>query len=102
MSPAGSELRPGERDAKTGGALAPHEVQQRPPPAPEVEHSPARPDADLLGHVLVLATLSLLEAEREVAAMLRAAEVRKLSEAEPEDTVGERVGEVDVVAVGHQ
>jgi hypothetical protein len=48
----------------------------------------------------VLAALGLLEAEREVAVELRAAEVRQLAQAEPEDAVGERVGEVEVAAGG--
>ena len=75
--------------------------QQRPPPAAEVEHPPAGPDPDLLGHVLVLAPLRLLEAEREIAVVLGAAEVRQLAEAEPEDAVGQRVREVDLRLVGH-
>ncbi len=82
------------------GALA-HERQQRAPAAAEVDQSPVRPDPDLLGDVLVLAPLRLLERQREVAVELGAAEVRLLAEAEPEEPVDQRVGEVEVTAVGH-
>ena len=77
------------------------EGEQRAPAAAEVEHAPAGPDPDLLGDVLVLAPLRLLERQREVAVVLRAAEVGQLAEAEPEDPVDQRVGELEVLAVGH-
>jgi hypothetical protein len=84
-----------------GRATAPNEVKERAPPAAQVEHAPPGCDPDLLGHVLVLAPLSLLEVQREVAVVLGAAEVRKLAQAEPEDAIDQRIGELDVVAVGH-
>jgi hypothetical protein len=49
----------------------------------------------------VLARLRLLEREREVAVVLRAAEISKLAEAQPEDPVDRGVGELDVGAAGH-
>ena len=76
-------------------------VEQRPPAAAEVEQPPPGLDPDLLGDVLVLAPLRLLEREREVTVVLGAAEVGELAQAEPEDPVDQRVGEVDVRAVGH-
>ena len=98
---AGGLLRARERDAHARRALLADGGQERAPAAAEVEHAAARLDADLLGHVLVLAALGLLEAHREVAVVLRAAEVGQLSEADPEDAVDQRVGEVEVLAVGH-
>ena len=77
-------------------APAADEVEQRAPAAAQVEHAPARPDPDLLGHVLVLAPLRLLEGQREVAVVLGSAEVGELSQAEPEDAVDQRVGELEV------
>lgn len=94
-------LRLGQGDAEAAGAAGADEVQQRPPAASEVEHPPIGTDPDLLGDVLVLARLRLLEAQREVAVVLGAAEVRELAHAQAKDAVGQRVGEVDVVAVGH-
>src|SRR5271170_3838699 len=101
MAPAGGQLGGGERDAHPAAAPAANEVEQGTPTAAEVEHPPARADPDLLGHVLMLACLRLLEAQREIAVVLRPAEVGQLSKAEPEDAVSERVGEVEIVAVGH-
>ena len=101
VAPAGRRLRGGQGDADPGAASAADEVEQRAPAAAEVEHAPARSDPDLLGHVLVLAPLGLLEAQREVAVVLGSAEVRELSQAEPEDAIDQRVGELEVVAVGH-
>ena len=83
-----------------GLALA-DEVEQRTPAAADVEHAPAGPDPDRLGDVLVLAPLSLLEGQREVAVVLGAAEVGELAEAEPEDPVDQRVGEFEVALVRH-
>ena len=94
-------LRRGQRDADPGPALRAHVVQQRAPPAPEIEQPPAGPDPDLLGDVLVLAPLRLLEAAREVAVVLGPAEVRQLAEAEPEDAIDQRVREVHLRPVGH-
>ena len=39
--------------------------------------------------------------QREVAVVLRSAEVRQLAQAEPEDPVDQRIGELEVLAVGH-
>ena len=101
VAPAGRRLRRGQGDPHAGGAPAAGEVEQRAPAAAQVEHAPPGPDPDLLGHVLVLAPLGLLEAEREVAVVLGSAEVGQLSQAEPEDAIDQRVGELEVVAVGH-
>jgi hypothetical protein len=67
---AGSRLRGGQGDAHSAGSSAPGEVEQRAPPATEVKDLPPGCDADLVGHVLVLAALGLLEAQREVAVVL--------------------------------
>src|SRR5258707_13013791 len=69
----------------------------QPHPRPRLWH-----DAQLIGDVLVLAPLRRLKAEREVAVVLGAAEVRELPHAEPEHPVCQRVGEVDVLPVGHR
>ena len=101
VPPARRRLRRRQRDADPDAAAAADEIEQRAPAAAEVEHPPARPDPDLLGDVLVLAPLSLLEAQREVAVVLRPAEVGQLSETEPEDAVDQRIGELEVLALGH-
>ena len=51
--------------------------------------------------ILVLAPLRLLEAQREVAVVLGAAEVRELAQAEPEDAIDQRIGELEILAVSH-
>src|SRR6476469_7439248 len=76
VAPTGSHLRRGQRDADPGPTSGADEMQQRSPPAAEIEHPPAGPDADLLGHILMLATLGLLEAQGEIPVVLGAAEVR--------------------------
>ena len=96
VAPAGLGLRGGERDADARRAPAADVVQQRPPAAAEVEHPPAGRDPDLLGDVVVLAALGLLERQREVAVVLGPAEVGHLAQAEAEDAVDQRVGEVEV------
>ena len=98
---AGRQLRRGQRHPHPGAAARPDVGEQRTPAATEVEQAPPRPDPDLLGHVVVLAPLRLLETQREVPVELRAAEIRQLTETEPDDPVGQRVGEVDVPAVRH-
>jgi hypothetical protein len=72
-------------------------------PAPQPRSSTRLPgsDPDLLSHIFVLSPLGVLQADREVAVVLGAAEVCKLTHAQPKDAVGERVGEVDVVAISH-
>src|SRR5262249_43091927 len=94
-------LRRGQGHANPDAAAASDEVEERTPAAAQVEHAPARPDPDLLGHVEVLATLSLFQADREVTVVLGSAEVGELSQAEPEDPIDHRIGELEVVAVGH-
>ena len=94
-------LRGGQGHADPGAAPAPDIVQQRTPPAAQVEHTPPRPDPDLLGHEGVLAPLSLLETQREVAVVLGSAEIRQLTQAEPEDAIDQRIGELEVLALGH-
>src|SRR5215211_8420899 len=101
VPPAGRRLRRRKGDAHPAPATLADERQQRPPATAEVEHPPAGPDADLLGHVAVLAALSLLEAHGEVTVVLGPAEVRQLPETEPEDAVDQRVGEFEVLASGH-
>src|SRR5439155_11266491 len=101
VPPARRRLRRRERDADAGASADPDEVEQGTPAATQIEHAPAGVDPDLIGDVLVLSTLGLLEAEREIAVELGAAEVRQLAQAEPEDAVDERVGELEVVAIGH-
>ena len=98
---AGFELRGREGHPRPPPTPLAGEVEHRPPPAPEVEHRPIGPDPDLLGDVGVLAALGLLEGQREVAVELRAAEVGELAEAEPEDPIDQRVGEVEILAIGH-
>lgn len=90
--------REGDADA-VGGSLA-DEVEERTPATAEVEDPPARLDPDLLADVLVLPPLGLLEGQGEVAVVFGAAEVSQLAEAETEDAVDQRVGEVEVSAVG--
>jgi len=99
---AGLHLRRGQGDADAGGPGAADGVEQRTPPATEVEHAPARLEPDLLRHVLVLAPLGLLEGEREVTVVLRSAEIGEFAQAEPDDLVGQRVAEVEVLAPGHE
>src|SRR6201989_3018913 len=101
VTAARRQLCRGERHPHPNPAALPGVGEQRPPAATEVEQAPPRPNPDLLGDVIVLAPLRLLEAEREVAIELRAAEIGQLTEAEPDDPVGQRVGEVSVPAVRH-
>src|SRR5271155_2949722 len=101
MPPARGMLRLREGHAQPGGANISYELDQRSPPATEVENTPARSDPDQLSHILVLAVLSLEQAQGEVAVVLGSAEVSQLSQAEPEDAIGQRIGEVDVIAIGH-
>jgi len=101
VPPAGRRLRGGQGDAQPGAAPAPDEVKERAPAAAQVEHPPSRLDPDLLGHVGVLAPLSLLQAQREIAVVLGCAEIGELSQAEPEDAIDQRAGELEVVALGH-
>ena len=101
VPPAGRRLGGGQGDADPDAAPAPDEVEQPAPAAAQVEHAPSRADPDLLGHVLVLTALSLLEAQGEVTVVLRSAEVRELSQAEPEDAIDQRIVELEILAVGH-
>jgi hypothetical protein len=82
-------------------ALAADEVEQRAQPTAQVEYAAARSDPDLLGHVAVLAPLSLFPAQREVTVVLGRAEVGGLSQAEPEDAIGQRLCELEAFAGGH-
>jgi len=101
LAAAGLHLRRGQGDADAGGPGAADGVEQRTPPAAEVEHAPAGLEPDLLRHVLVLAPLGLLEGQREVTVVLRSAEVGELAQADPDDLVGQRVAEFEVLALGH-
>ncbi len=102
VAQAGRRLRARQRDAQPDRLATADEVEQRPPAAAEVQHARASDDPDLLGHVLVLPALSLLQADREVAVVLGAAEVGELPHAQAEHAIGQRVGEVDVAAIGHR
>jgi hypothetical protein len=73
-----------------------------PPPAAEIEHPAARPDAYLLGHILVLALLGPLEAQGEITVVLGASEVPELSQTEPEDAIDHRIGELEISAAAIQ
>ena len=101
VAAAGGHLGRGQREAHAGGAAVAHVVEQPTPPAAEVDHATARADPDLLGHVVVLAALGLLEGEGVIAVVLGPAEVRELSQCEPDHPIGERIAEVDVLALGH-
>src|ERR1700678_2717833 len=81
---ASRHLRRGQRHPHSVPAASPGVGQQRAPAATEVEQASSRPDPDLFGHVVGLATLRLLEGEREAAVELRAAEIGQLTEAEPD------------------
>src|ERR1019366_9471532 len=63
MPAAGLVLCSREGHADAAGTAGADEVEQRPPPASQVQHARAGRDPDLLGHVLVLAPLCLLEGE---------------------------------------
>src|SRR5262249_18432243 len=101
VAPARRDLRGRERDPDARPAAPADDVEHRSPPATQVEDAPARTDPDLLGDEVVLAGLGLLEAEREVPVVLGAAEVGQLSQAESEQSVDQRVGELEVIAVSH-
>jgi hypothetical protein len=102
VPPTRCRLRGGQGDADPDAAPLSDEVKERAPAAAQVEHAPAGPDPDLLGDVRVLAPLSLFQAQREVTVVLGSAEVGELSQAEPEDAIDQRIGELEVVAVGHR
>src|SRR5262249_47243962 len=85
-----------------GRTDAPDVVEQSTPAAAEIENAPSRLDPDLLRNVVVLAPLSLLEGQREVTVVLGSAEVRELTQAEPDDPIGQRIAEIDVLAVSHE
>lgn len=50
----------------------------------------------------MLAALRLLERQREVAVVVIATEIGQLSQAEPNDPVGQRIGEIDVITISHR
>ena len=87
MPAAGRQLRRGQRHSHTSPAALSGVGEQRTPAATEVEQPSARPNRELFGHVLVLAQLRLLEAEREVPVELRTAEIGQFTEAEPDDPI---------------
>ena len=92
MPLAGRHLRRGQRDTDPRAALLADEVQQRTPPAAKIQYAPARSDPDLLADELVLAPLSLLQTQREVTVVpSRAAEVRELPQAQPNDAIDQRI-----------
>src|ERR1700733_1316647 len=99
---ASSQLRRGQRHPHAGPAARPGVGEQRPPAATEIEQASPWPDPDLFGHVLVLAPLRRLEAERKVTVKLGAAEIGQLPQAEADDPIRQRVGEVGVPSVRHR
>jgi hypothetical protein len=101
VPPTGSHLLGGQGDTDPCRTPVADEAQQRPPAAAEIEHPAARPDADLLGDILMLAPLGLLEAQREVTVVLGAAEVREFPQTEPEDAIDQRIRELQIRAVSH-
>ena len=101
MAAAGRGLSRGQRDPQPSRADAADVVQQSAPAAAEVEHPSTGLDADLLGDVVVLAPLRLLEGEREVPVVLRAAEVRQLAQTQTDHTIRQRVGEVEILPLSH-
>jgi hypothetical protein len=74
---------------------------ERPPPTAKIEHPAAWPDTDLLGHIVMLAPLCRLEAQREVTVVLGATEVGEFSQTEPEDAIDQRISELLIRAVSH-
>ena len=102
VAPARRRLRSGQGHADPRAAPIADKVQQRTPSTAQVEYPLARSDPELFGHVLVLSALSLLQAQREVAVVLGSAEVGELSHAESKDPIGQRVGEVEILAISHR
>lgn len=96
IAPARPRLGCGERDPHALRPPIAREAEQSAPAAAKIEQPLAFADADLLRDVKVLATLRLLEAEREVAVELRAAEVRELAKAQPDDPVNRGVRELKI------
>src|SRR5262249_33750046 len=101
MTLARRHLRRGQGDTDPRRALVADEAQQRTPPAAQVQHTPPGFDADLVGNVLVFAALSLRETQRKVTVVLRSAEIGELPQAQPNDAIGQRVGELEVLAISH-
>src|SRR5215211_170678 len=102
VAPAGVRLCLRERHPEPLAATLADVVEERPPAAAQIQDPTARADPDLLRDVRVLARLGLLERHREVAVVLGPAEVRHLAQAQPEDPVDQRVGELEVRALGHR
>src|SRR2546421_12433603 len=101
MAAARVHLCGGQGHAEARRADLADEVEQPTPATAEIENSAAGLDPDSLRHVLVLAPLRLLESQREVTVVLRAAEIRQLPQTEANDPVGQRIAEVDVRALAH-
>jgi hypothetical protein len=49
----------------------------------------------------VFAPLSLLETQRKVTVVLRPAEIGEVPQAQPNDTIDQRIGELKVLAISH-
>ena len=81
VATAGGDLCRGQGHADSLCADAADKVEQPTPAAAQVEDPASWLDPDLLGHVVVLASLSLFEGQREVAVVLGSAEVRELPQA---------------------
>src|SRR4051812_37681297 len=96
VTSTGFELGAQERHADARTSPLPDRVQQGSPTAAEVEQASTGSDPDPLRHVVVLASLRRFEAEREVAVVLRTAEVGQLTQAQPEHPIDERIGELEV------
>jgi len=80
----------------------PHCIEQRAPSAAQVEHASTGSETDLLSDIVVLALLGLLQCQREVPVVLRAAEVGELAQTESKHAVDQRIGELEILAGGHE
>src|SRR5205823_13842276 len=102
VTAARRQLGRGESDPKPRCTPVADVIEEPAPPTPEVEHAPSGLDPDLLSDVLVLAPLGLLEGQGEIPVVLGPAEVGKLAQTESDDSVGQRIAEIDVFALGHR
>ena len=48
------------------------------------------------------APLSLLETQRKVTVVLRSAEIRELPQAQPNDAIDQRIGELEILTISHR
>src|SRR5207245_1051811 len=93
VTPTRRNLRRGQGHPDPNASAIANVVEQSAPATAQVEDPPTRADPKLLGHVVILASLRLFQAQREITVVLGAAEVGQLSQAQPNDAVGQRIGE---------